>query len=244
MKTLIADNINHKFIHNLPFAGIDDLNTIIYPLGKNIYELFYRYNFDYIIIDSHNITQAFLQFIVEFGNKIKCYALFTDDQNLNAFISDYGKVCKVIHDTGLTHNQSTENCIVLPEKYINTKLYNPYVSYPKDNTIACFLDNIESLPQELIDVLYPKTQLKIRLFNNSKFAHIQNLGIINETDRAGILAVSEYYIDLNGHYRFEAQVSKCKILDKLSIDTLNPISEEIEETSVVSYQEIIKEKIL
>ena len=241
MKTLLSDNINHKFINNLPLSGIDNLNVIISSINTNIYELYYRYNFNYLLLDSQNISNAILQFIVEYGNKLKCYMLFRSENNIESFNNDYGSVCKILCDYSLKHKNIGT---ILPQRFINTRLYNPYVSYPKENIISCFLDNIDNIPQELTDVLYPKTQLKIRLFNGQKFAHIQNLGVVDEIEKAKILSYSEYYLDLNNLYSYEAQVSHCKILDTSSLESLVSNKDIIDDNGVIDYEQIIKEIIL
>lgn len=152
--------------------------------------------------------------------------------------------CKHITDTKIIIYHTSEQKTDLDELdnivHIYNKdmplLYNPYRFFDQHNqnrTIeACyFLDNETDINDNLTKLLYPnKGKYKIKMFNNPKINHVQNLGFVTENDKNKILNNSQVYICQNKFYALEATLCGCKVLDT----ELNEIKLEPKEYSTYS----------
>lgn len=236
MNILLSDYINHKFIRNLSFSGMDNLKVIHERFNKNIYELYYRYNFKYVIFDANSVDNSIYQFMIEFSNEVKSFIFFHTIYH-DHLKSDYGSVFRGIFDKHLKEH-STSLDIVLPDNYINKNLYKQ-TENTKEDYIVSFLEPISIIPDELANVLYPKSSHKIRLFNNPRIGHIQNLGMINEMDKAVLLSKSKAYINLDPDYINEALFYNNDIIDIKNLDSMKPT--EIKAQDTIEYTKILKE---
>lgn len=243
MKTILVQSINNKLFRNLALSGDNNHRTIFTSINKNIYEIFYRSKFTHAILPSSCITaigdNSVIQFAIEFANSVKII-IVEDDNGLNqSFIEAYKKLFTFLVRS--KDNYAGCSFVELPQTIINSYLYLNQNNIIKQNYISCFLDNIEILPFDLLPHLYPNSSIKLRLFNNSNIQHIQNLGHINEQDKAFILKESEFYLDLNGLYKTEAILSGCKILNISSLSTMTP--EKTEMPNYSTYQQLLQELV-
>lgn len=223
MKTVFIESIDNKFFRNILITNIDGTKTVSSKLDGNIYELFYRYKFDYILLSSKSIDGSILQFAIEYNNRVKIIVYVEHDLDKD-FINTYKSVLKFLINKSRNNEFSGTNFYELSDTIINSELY--YLlndTDSKQDYISCFLDNIDIIPEKLIDCLWPKTKLKIRMFNNPKIKHIQNLGSLNELDKSNILKESKYYLDINGSYLKEAILFGCKILTLDTLSNMTPL---------------------
>jgi hypothetical protein len=219
MNTILIPNIDNKFFRNIALTQMDGFQIIVENIKGNIYHLYYKHNFNYVIIPESFIDNSILQFAVEYSNKV--HSLIEIGNNItNDFMKLYKPVFKF-----LIHNKYKEKAhpdctnILCNTELINDQLYpQTNQQYKKIDYISCFLDELEFIPEELSHILYPKTNKKIRMFNNNNIKHTQNLGTINEIEKSVILKESQYYLDINNLYKNEAIVSGCTILTPSTIN--------------------------
>lgn len=238
MNTILIQKYNNKFFRNIEISSIEDTKIISEHINKNIYELYYKYNFNILILYAPSIDNSLLQFIVEYANQIKTYVYIKNIEQLN--ISNYEQYKNLI--TFLYENGDTTNNI---EKrkipyLINDKLFNSQ-KFQKAKYISCFIDTLSGLSEKIVKSLYPNNQsveYGIRMFNNPNIQHHQNLGLIDETDRSNILKESEYFLDIDKEYTVEANTVGCKILDEDGLSTLK--QKEISVPECQSYIEFIR----
>lgn len=240
MKTILLQSIDDKLFRNLSLCSNNTTKIITSIVDKNIYDLFYRYQFNYAILSSsvfNNVADnSVVQFAVEFSKNIKIIIVY-DSSLSDDFMNDYNKLF-----TFVSSNQTNKIHTKLPDNLVNSSIYENSYNIPKASYISCFLDNINILPPELLDHLYPNSNKKIRLFNNPNIQHVQNLGTINEYDKCFILKESEFYLDLNGLYLTEALLSKCKILDIESLSSMSP--KNLDKPQYTTYEKLIEELTL
>lgn len=216
MKTIFIQSLADKLFSHIKITQISDTRIISGNYNNNIYQIFYKTNFDTIIIsNSGPIHISILQFTKEFPDKkIFIYQL---DENFQD-IKD-NKNIKYISYTDKDATYLERNILYITNNIINDQLYNSNMlaDNVKKDYISCFLENTQILPNSVMSSLYPNSHKKIKMFNNPKIQHLQNLGIITEKDRSDILKESEYYLDIDGKYRIEASIYNCKIID---VDTM------------------------
>jgi hypothetical protein len=236
MKTLLIPNLNNKFYRNLTITQSNNFKILANNelLQGNVYGLYYRTKFDYIIVPSSLLSNSIVQFAIEYASSVKII-LDIDSDLPTEFIDAYKNVFYF-----LTTNINTNNRFLLkPSFIINEKLYNNN-DLNKQNFIVCFLDNCDSLPTELMDYLYPNSNLKIKMFNGVNIPHHQNIGMINEIERADILKNAEYYLVLNNEsYAIEAKLSGCKLLNLDTIKNMEEISLEI--PKYTTYEQLLQD---
>jgi len=235
MKKIFIESINNKLFTNLRIIK-DNIQIFNGNLGNNIYQIFYKTKFDSIIIASV-INESIVQFAEEFKDK-KVY-IYDQNRSLDQNIIDNNKsIDFILPSNNKTNKQG--NRLNINTNMINDQLLQN-TDGSKQNYISCFLDSVQILPQELNSELYPNSHKKIKMFNNVKIQHPQNLGIITERERLKILSESEYYLNLDDQYVIEAAINGCKILSLESLSKLKPMDYDIPEYE--TYQNFIKEYI-
>lgn len=237
MKTLLIPNINNKFYRNLAIVQINNLNIVANNelLQGNIYGLYYRIKFDYVIVPSSLLSNSIIQFAIEYASNVK--VIIDIDSNLdNEFIEAYKGVFYFL--TTSTNNNNNNRFLIKPQFIINEPLYEKNIN--KENFIACFLDGCNSIPTALTDYLCPNSLLKIKMFNGMNISHHQNIGMLNEIDKAEILKKAEYYLGLNDEsYIIEAKLSGCKILN---LDTIKDMQEiPLNIPQYITYEQLLQD---
>ena len=173
MKTILIPNIDNKFFRNIALTQMSGFRIIVENIKGNIYHLYYKHNFDYVIIPESLIDNSILQFAVEYSNKVN-NIIEVGNNIANDFMKLYKPVFKF-----LIHNKYKEkanpdctNIFCLTE-LINDQLYpQTNQQYEKIDYISCFLDDLEFIPEDLNNILYPKTNKKIRMFNNNNIKNV------------------------------------------------------------------------
>lgn len=238
MKKILVQKYNNKFFRNLDISPNSTTAVVSDYIDKNIYELYYKHNFDIAIVSVFSIDNSLLQFAIEYADKIKLYAYIKDIKELDTSkYEQFKNLITFIYSDGVTGNDIQG--IKIPY-LINDILFNDK-KFQKTKYISCFIDSLSGLSQKMILSLYPNNkslEYGIRMFNNPNIQHHQNLGTIDENDRSNILKESEFYLDIDGEYSVEASMVGCKILDEDGLSTLT--EKEITIPQCQSYTEFLR----
>lgn len=241
---IFIDYRNNRFINGLIGSSPKDLQILHSSINKNIYNIYYSLNFDYCIFNLSSIDNEIIQFISEYASTVKIFIYldvpnYTDVNLIDAFKNS---VYYLIPENTFHHYQNYDNVIKINNNLVNTKIFYMNNNITRDaGSICVFLDLFESIPEPLIDKLYPKTKLKIMMYNNPNIKHAQNLGVLSEMDKAYVLNKSTYFIDYNNYYTYEAISCGCKILNINNIDAEHCININHE---ITNYDHFVKEYIL
>jgi hypothetical protein len=242
-KIFIAQR-NNRFINGLtgyqsPVADIVHTNV-----NKNIYNIYYSLHFNYCIINLSNIDNELVQFISEYSSSIKIFIYFDIQgySDTNIIESLKNSVYYLIPASTYNTYAQYDHTVMVPDHLINSELFHRNNTIEKTQDSICFfLDQCESIPESLMAKLYPATKQRITLYNNNNIKHPQNLGVVSEMDKAYILNKSEYFINHNNYYIFEAINCGCKIIDINDIDITK--CQNIS-TQITNYDNFLKEYIL
>jgi hypothetical protein len=205
MKFFVQE-FNDKFINNIIISlrrmGHEVLSC---PVNGDIYRLYHKFNFDHAIFLSSFFTNEIAQFISEFHSKDIKFFIYHNEKEINQdIITHYGSAC-----TSLSYIKNS-HCVYIPQ-LLNEYIYTD-TKIKRNDSLCCFIDHINNIPEELEQHLYPNSKLKIRLFNNNKIKHHQNLGLLNEYEKPEILNQSEYFLAIDDYYVNEASSCGCKIV--------------------------------
>jgi hypothetical protein len=144
---------------------------------------------------------------------IQPYKIFICEKDLSniavkAFIEE-----KIVEDTRL---------LVDSYSYLNIVNLNLFKSYnvPRNNKYAIILDNIETLPEHILQKLGSE-QCDIHMFNNDSIINSYNLGTLLEYQKAFIFASYEGIIGKNFLYKNEAILCGAKYIDIESMNTFD-----------------------
>jgi len=229
-----ADN---KFINNtiisLREMGSDVLSV---PIQQDLYRIYHKFQFESAIFLASKFDNEVAQFISEFCSKGIKFYIYHDGNIYYDLLQHYGSVCKSLTST------KYEKCIYIPE-LINQYLYKNN-KQKKEPIISCFLDSITEIPKELEEYLYPNSNLKLRLFNNSNIKHYQNLGILNEYDKSTILNQSEYFLSFDDYYANEAIACGCKVISTKDLKKIDKVKNKKSKQKVQTYQAFIESNLL
>jgi hypothetical protein len=238
MKKILVQYIDDKFINNIKLSDTNFCEKIIIDTKNRLYQIYYEYGFTDIIFIDSLLGDEEKQFINEFGNNINIYIY--QNTKSNNYIHTNTKLLKGI--LSKIRNDNSNYRTIHISKLVNYDIFFMDKTQTKQNTIISFLDNIEALPKELNEYLYPNSTLPIKLFNNSSIIHPQNLGLLSEIDKASILQQSKYYLVLDGSedYIPEAWSCGCSVLCYEDLTSLIPTKYKHSE-NFRSYSNFLKE---
>lgn len=236
---ILIQHHNTKFINNIADSRFDSHNIYFQTINNNLYKLHYLYKIDMIFFVESLLSTEILQYIAEFFQSVKI-VIYHDRVPNKDIIDSYKNHCIHLVNRGFTKIPYTKELPTL----LNTSLYNEHkiLKTQKQHHMVCFLDGLDTLPQNINDILYPKSQIKIKLFNNYKIPHPQNIGMISEKDKANILSESEYFLALDDSYVLEAILSGCVVITPEEIidnGIYQPIKY-IKKSDYISYQDFME----
>lgn len=207
---IIIQQADNKFVNNLSYINSKH-ELIITKLDNSLYQTYYKTKPDSIIFMASDCSKKEVsQFILEFENTIKCYIYYDNNIDVKGYVKKYKNVFHLTQDKKAKEN--AEYKIIKLPKLINDALFNQTNTEIKNDDIIVFIDNISDIPEDLKSILYPYTNLKIKLFNNPNIKHHQNLGTINEKQKAEVLKKSKYFLAIDDSYLNEALSCNCEIL--------------------------------
>ena len=195
MKKILVQNFNARFFNN-----IDSLSTeyeVVYSaVDKNIYKIDQTIKPDIYILNMDTLSYEEIHFCNSVERKIFLYTK-TDKNHWNT--------------------ENTNQIKVIKESDIE-KLYNPNRFFCKNQNrnidLTYFLDNDSDIPEEIKSEIYPnKVKQKLRMFNNRNIVHPQNMGFLDEENKASILNSTKTFITKNLFYAAEAASCGCKVVD-------------------------------
>ena len=234
MKTIFIQSLPEKLFSHIKITELQNTRIVSGPYTNNIYQIFYKTNFDTILLSADSINKSILQFATEFDNK----KIFIYTQNEKIEDIKEHKNIRYISYTDKDQTYLSNNIIYATRNMVNHQLYNSELlaDVEKQDYIACFLEDIQILPQNIMSNLYPNSHKKIKMFNNPQIQHLQNLGIITERDRSQILKECKYYLNLNSQYKIEASIYNCEIVDPKTMETIEYTTPRYE-----TYQSFVEE---
>jgi len=213
---IFSQYIDDKFINSL--SVISNMETASGVINNNLYEIHYRYNFDTYIFCANLCTPEIYQFIEEFITN-KNIVLYHHDTTLVELINNLPKKC--IH---ISHNIDSFTRHI--PRLVNTDIFIGNKQTERNNDIICFLDGYTTIPDELMSLLYPKSNKRIKFFNKN-ITHAQNLGFVNEAEKAELLNSCDAYLDLDGSYYIEAKLCGASVIKILNNDLVKDQSLDI-----------------
>ena len=224
---------NNKFNNNLRYVKLDNINIIEFDPKNILYKSHYTEKYTHIMFVESLLTNEIKQFISEFFQSVNIFIYHDTIPNME-IIKDYGLAATHIVNKG----HVVDKAVTLPD-LINDQLFAGK-NNNKNEDIVCFLEYRTEIPNELNEVLYPKTKHHIKLFNSLYIKHVQNLGLISELEKADILKLSKYYLpfDNNDEYLAEAVACGCIVLNK---HNLQPMDLNIDLLSYQTYSSFVKE---
>lgn len=214
MNTVLVQYSDSKFMRTAIFSSIDGCNILGSAINNNLYQIYYSIKPTHAIFHASMITPEIMQFIGDFSDKVKC-CLYYD--SISSDIMNHFQSYNIKH---LTYDTTQPNTLHLPKDLLDTQLFHINPNITKKDSLVCFINDLPILPDFLKDHLYPKSKLPIKLFNNPYIQHPQNLGLLNESDKALVLQNHTYYLVLNDNdeYIREAQSCGCIVVNIRDID--------------------------
>lgn len=213
MTKLLIQKANNKFINNIDLSTIDFCSKLIIDTTNQLYKIYYKYEFTHAIFVASLFNEEINEFILEFGDIVKIFIY-------NDISIDFPYKKNI---SGIIQKDKTEskNKIITLPKLVNHELFNNN-HCKKINQVISFLDGIDSIPETLNQYLYPMSKLSLKLFNNERIIHPQNLGLLSEPDKAALLQQSDFYLAISDEYVPEAWACGTKVLVVDELQSLKP----------------------
>ena len=241
MKSILVQQSSEKFIQNCSGLSFDDILIIDISIGNNLYQTFFRHKPEYCIFSGSMVDKEVLQFCEDYGGSTNIYFFHIDSKSYENVKSLLPK------ESAVTHIGYDNVCDVnIPPKLVNDQIFHSKNSNTKDG-IICFMDGFSSIPNELLDLLYPNSSIPIKLFNCPGVKHYQNLGVLTEHNRASLLQTHKYYLYLNQSsglsYVNEAIACGAKVISLEQIKDKSYLSSTLEKTDStnITYNQFLRE---
>ena len=236
-------NNNNKFINNISSQNSDELNIFVSPINNDLYKLYHRIKFDACIFSSSLMNNEIFQFISEFHKDIKIFIYHDEMHNSKIILNQIkNSVNNLIEENNIDllkfcDSNNITNISNIPTHIINDTVFYRQEEVQKNSDEYClFIDNFTEITKELDSILYPSTNLKIKMYNNKSIKHHQNLGILAESEKNHVLNKAEYFIDIDNYYVDEAIVCGCKIV---CMDNISKIKNE-KVTKPITYNQFLQ----
>jgi hypothetical protein len=242
MIKIYLPNLNSKFFNNIRL--IDSEKIKVFSGGSsNIYRTHANVLASAYIFDSSQINSEIIQFAIEHTDLGFKIFIYHSRNKLNKDCLRYLKQVNHIVEDEIADNLKYKNIIHVPKFIINNAIFYNTKKNKIDRKIY-FLDDDILVPDCLQKRLYPNTNDRILMFNNSNLRHNQNLGFLSEPDKAKLLNNSKYFICNDQlSYAAEAYVCGCDILDCDKLEN-HKIITELQQSTIVSYKNFIEKIIL
>jgi|LakMenE18May11ns_1017448.scaffolds.fasta_scaffold9921467_4 hypothetical protein len=202
----------------------------------NIYEIILHYKPKYLLLDNYVLSNYHIQNCI---NDIIQKNLITNTKI-------------VLLNTENTNNIKNENFV-----FISTNDYLLYDEYPNTSNnqttsnssyILCNMSCLEApdMIGSLNKLFYPEnTTMPVKLINNPKVEHVQNLGVASEDKILNLIKQCAYYINIDNLYYVDALMMKKPVINLISnqllsvkkpdtIDTIDSCSFRVENLSIDS----------
>jgi hypothetical protein len=189
MRSILVQQSAEKFMQNCSALSFDNILIIDISIGNNLYQTFFRHKPEYCIFSGSLVNKEILQFCEDYGGSTNIYFFHIDSNSYDNVKTLLPKDSKVIH---MGYGDSYD--VAIPTGLVNDQLFYNTGSNTKDG-IICFMDGLTSVPNELLELLYPNSSIPIKLFNCPTIKHYQNLGMLTEQNRANLLQTHKYYLD-------------------------------------------------
>lgn len=243
MKTLLVQQSPTKFIQNTIYTEIEDVKIIGLDTRSCLYKTFYTIKPDYFLIRHDMLDPESMQFMHDFHNSVKI--ILYHDTLIESSVSSLPDSIYHIYKKTTNNFEQKDRFIQIPHNLVNTSLYKNK-NLNNLNGIVFFLDKMPVLPEFMNSILFPNSNIPIKMFNNPQINHPQNLGLINEHKRAEILQKHKYYLTLDKNdddYITEAKICGCAVVTVQDIENYSSCSYEPSE-SYNEYSTFLKERIL
>lgn len=233
MKTLhtlhTAQSIPHRCItQSLYNLGGDDLEVQTVNVYGRIFDFTERTKPKNVFLSICDYSQEVHDWINEYQNDINIFllldkALGENNQDLWTFFCQ--SQIKVIANTTLIQN-IPPHFLTYDNKYDSTVFRNREQN--RNDRVAVMSNGQDEDRAKINELLYPKTKLKINIFNDAKWVSDQNLGMLDPAQLSDVLNTYDKFIDLSANLTLEAQA--CGIN---SIDPSGDIKQAIEENKTL-----------
>jgi hypothetical protein len=210
-----GDSEYRSFIKNL-YNDNDMLDISSTNAHGNLFEIYYQYKPDVIILCASEYTQEVHDFISEHSKHLQI-VLFINVSINNEQLIDFWNSTSIL---GVGRKDYLAKPLNNNELFYN-KLYDDTIfsktdSGERNDKIAVLLSKNDEINENSIgSYLYPTTKEKLVLFNSQTYKKFQNVGTLNAPDICLIFNTYKCLVDLDNNYELEAKV--CNI-ENISLD--------------------------
>jgi hypothetical protein len=237
-----------SFLKNL-YHSNDVVDVSSTNFHGNLFEIYYQYKPDILIMCAGEYTQEFHDFISEHEKHLQI-VLFIDVPINNTQLIDFWNNTSILgvgRKDYLT-KPLTNDKLFYNKLYDNT-IFSKTDTENRNDKIAVILSKDDEINEKIIGpYLYPATKEKFVLFNSPTYKKFQNTGTLNAPDTCLVFNTYKCLVDLDNSYEIEASVCSINnietegdLLENIKNGIVKNIDINIEESS---YDYFIKNKFL
>lgn len=249
MKKLLC----HLSFNNKNYSGIlkylsqnTQIDSQILNLHNRAFDTLSQVDADCIVLSLNEYTQE-LHDLVSSTDKNIILHINTFHKNMSDIIQYLNSKNNISYLTHLTNEQlPIDKIITYTELYDDQIFVNQNTE--RNDKIAVILSSNNEENNILKSLLYPKTKLKLSLFNNPEFNSAQNVGNLTDVDLAEVLNSFSCVVDVSQQFRLEANACECPyiICDKnleINIQQKN-IEQPIKNLSSLTFKKFIDNTLI
>jgi len=211
-KKKILAHLNHEneyksFLHNLFSLSSDEYDISAVNFHGNLFEVYHQNKPDIIIGPANEYSQEMHDFITDHAANVKI-SIFLNVPIKNDEIGVFWNKHKILC-VGKRSNMATDR--IADYECLYDRLYDDKIfmlsNQTRNNKTAVMLSSDNEINDTVLsDVLYPKCQEKIVLFNSANYQNPQNVGVLSPPDINLVFNSYSYLLDLDNSYNIESQI--------------------------------------
>jgi hypothetical protein len=202
-----------SFVKNL-YNNDEILDVSSTNVHGNLFEIYYQYKPEILVLCASEYTQEFHDFISEHEKHLQI-VLFINLPIANVQLIDFWNSTSIL---GVGRKDYPVKLLTNDKLFYN-KLYDNTIFTKSDtearnDKIAVLLSKNDEVNDKIIGpYLYPSTKEKFVLFNSPTYKKFQNVGTLNSTDTCLIFNTYKCLVDLDNNYELEAKVCSIDNID-------------------------------
>lgn len=215
MTHILIQHSNAKFIQNCLSLSMPDYMIIDIVVGNNLYNTYFRHKPGHCLFSGGVLSSEVIQFCEDYSNETSIYIFHETEDSYVKSEALLGGGTNVRH---IGYGVATFS---MPDNLINDQLFYNTNQPHTQSGVVCFMDGVPEMPKPLMALLYPNTNTPIKLFNCPNIKHYQNLGMVNEKNRALLLQTHQYCLDMSPYqgYSYINEAIACGSIP-ISIDDI------------------------
>lgn len=222
-KTLLHLSNNSKVYVGIckTIANLANIESYSANLHDRLYDTVAEIKPDVIVLPIHEYTAEFHTFINDKKHNPKILMIIDPripEESITSIMKNIVDKTNILVISN-KHNITNFPNITYEEMYDSDLFVDN--EYKRLDKVGIILHENNEVNKQIVPALYPHTS-DVVCFNNNKFDHVTNLGILSMSDLSSIFNTYEYILDMTDMFKLEIMACGAKCIDNTN-DIVNNV---------------------